>query len=135
MSRIRVALFNDAATAEPIRVYPRQAGIPAEIHHEPWLTWLWFVPRSEAGLRIDVPACLSEAAGELLRAWDAEGVLFIGIRCPDCGSMRVDFPQFMGKPFITNPAIGLLAGLRSVEKDDYCEHCHRMWPKPGAKPQ
>ena len=46
--------------------------------------------------------------------------------------MRVDFPQFTEKSFITNLAIGLVAGLGLVEKDYYCEHCHCMWPKPAA---
>jgi hypothetical protein len=135
MNRIRVALFNDAATAEPIREHLRQAGIPAEIHHEPWLAWLWFVSQARAGVRIEVPAKMLGTTEALFRAWDAEGILFTGIRCPDCGSMRVDFPQFTEKSFITNLAFGLLAGLGLVEKDYYCEHCHWMWPKPDAKRQ
>jgi hypothetical protein len=36
MIRIRLALFNDRTAAEPIRDHLRQAGIPAEIHDEPW---------------------------------------------------------------------------------------------------
>ena len=86
MNRIRVALFNDRAAAEPVREHLLQAGVPAEIHNEPWLAWLWFVSTPRAGVRIEVPAELSETTEELFRAWDAEGILFTGIRCPDCGS-------------------------------------------------
>lgn len=135
MNRIRVALFNDRLAAEPLWTHLRQAGVPAEISREPWPTWLWFVSKDRSGVRIDVPAPLAELTGKLLTAWDAEGVLFTGIHCPECGSSRVDFPQFTEKSVITNLAVGFLAGLGLVEKDYYCEHCHWMWPKPGARPQ
>jgi hypothetical protein len=135
MNRIRLAIFNDRATAEPIRDRLLRAGIPAEIHGEPWQAKLWFVSRLCAGVRVDVPAKLSQTAELLLLAWDcAEGALQDAIRCPDCGSLRVDYPQFTEKSFCTNVAIGLLAGLGLVEKDYYCEHCHCMWPKTGATP-
>jgi hypothetical protein len=134
MNRIRVALFNDRFAAEPLWKHLLQAGVPAEIHDEPWQAWLWFVSTHRAGVKIDVPAQLSEVTEKLLLAWVAEGVLFTGIHCPECGSMRVDFPQFTEKSVITNLAFGFLAGLGLVEKDYYCEHCHWMWPKAGAKP-
>jgi hypothetical protein len=89
-----------------------------------------------AGVRIDVPAQLSEIAEKLLLARDAaEDPLRDAIRCPDCRSLRVDYPQFTEKSLCTNLAIGLLAGLGLLEKDHYCEHCHWMWPKLGAMPQ
>jgi hypothetical protein len=135
MNRIRVALFNDRAAAEPMWKRLLQAGVPAEIHNEPWQTWLWFVSKHSACVRIDVPAKLSEITEKLLLAWNVQGFLSTGICCPECGSMHVDFPQFTEKSVITNLAIGLLAGLGLVEKDYYCERCHWMWPKPGAKPQ
>jgi hypothetical protein len=134
MNRIRVALFNDRAAAEPVLEHLLQAGVLAEIHDEPWLARLWFVSRLRAGVRIEVPARQFETTEKLLLAWNAKGGLFNAIHCPECGSLRVDFPQFTEKSFTTNLAIGLLAGLGLVEKDYYCEHCHCMWPKPRAVP-
>ena len=45
MNRVRVALFNDRAAADPVRQLLLQAGIPAEIHEELGLARLWFVSK------------------------------------------------------------------------------------------
>ena len=134
MNRIRVAIFSDRTAAEPVLKHLLQAGVPAEIHAEPWLARLWFVSKQRAGVRIDVPARQIATTEKLLLAWNAHGGLFAAIHCPECGSLRVDFPQFTEESFTTNVAIGLLAGLGLVEKDYYCEHCHFMWPKPRVLP-
>ena len=133
MNRVRVALFNDRAAAEPVRRRLLQAGIPAEIHEQLGLARLWFVSNQSAGVGIEVPGRLAETAHQLLRTWDnAEGALSGAIRCPECKSMRVDYPQVTRKSISTNLVIGLLAGLGLVEKDYYCEGCHCMWPKLRA---
>jgi hypothetical protein len=97
MNRIRVALFNDRAAAEPMWKHLLQAGVPAEIHNEPWQARLWFVSKHSTGVRIEVPGQLSEVSGKILLAWNAQGFLSAGICCPECGSMHVDFPQFTEK--------------------------------------
>jgi hypothetical protein len=135
MNRDRVALFNDRAAAEPIRQRLLLAGIPAEIHDELGMARLWFVSKRSIGVRVEVPVRLSETAQQLLLTWEAaEGALHAAIRCPECRSLRVDYPQFTQKFFFPNLAIGLLAALGLVEKDYYCEACHYMWPKPSATP-
>jgi mono/diheme cytochrome c family protein len=136
MNRVRVALFADRSAAEPIRERLQQSGIPAEIRHESWLARLWFVSRLSAGVRVEVPAALADRADELLEAWDAaQEISRSAIRCRECGSLRVDYPQFTEKSLLTNLAIGLFAGLGLVEKDYYCEQCHNMWPKPSKTPR
>jgi hypothetical protein len=69
-----------------------------------------------------------EIAQQLVIAWDQ--ALNAAIRCPECKSLLVDYPQVTRKFFFTNLAIGLFAELGLVEKDYYCEACHYMWPKP-----
>src|SRR5216684_9327815 len=136
INRVRVAIFANRAAAEPIRQHLMQAGIPAEIHDELWLARLWFVSKRSAGVRVEVPARLSERASQLLLAWEAgEGALRAAIRCPECNSLQVDYPQFTPKSFFTNVALGLVAELGLVEKDYYCESCHYAWPKQRVKPQ
>src|SRR5664279_65437 len=125
MNRIRVALFSDPAAAEPIRQCLLQAGIPAEVHNERGLACLWYVSKRSAGARVEVPARRYETALKLLLAWEAaEGALCAAIRCPECGSLQVDYPQVTRKSLITNLAIGFLAGIGLMEKDYYCEACH-----------
>ncbi len=136
MNRIRLALFGDRVTAEPVRSCLLKAGIPAEIHDGLQLERLWFVSKSAAGARLEVPARQFDRSIQLLQEWDAvQGVLRGAIRCPECKSLRVDFPQFTRKSFLTNLAVGLIAELRLVERQYYCEDCHCMWSKQGAKPR
>ena len=135
MNRIRLALFRDRSAAAETRERLAQAGIAAEVHDELQLERLWFVSKSAAGTRVEVPFELWERATRLLDEWDMSGhPPLAAVRCPECGSLRVDYPQFTRKSLLTNLAIGLLAELRVVERQYYCEECHYMWPGPEAKP-
>lgn len=134
MNRISVALFNDRSKAEPIQRRLREAGIPAEIHEELRHQKLWMARRADCGVRLEVPANQFERAEDMLTDWDArDSALRDAIHCPECGSLRVDYPQFTRKSLLTNLAMGIAANLGVVEKDYYCEECHFTWPKEGTK--
>jgi len=134
MLRIRLALFPDSKAASPVRDRLVAEGIRAEVHHELHLQRLWFVSPRAAGARLEVPADSWNKAVRLVRDWEIGSTLLTGaIRCPDCGSMRVDYPQYTPKSFLTNLAIGMLAELRLIERQYYCEECHCMWSKQQAK--
>lgn len=136
MNTIPVVLFSQRSKAEPLQQRLAQEGLNANINDGPKLTKLWFVSRHAAGVRVEVPACHFERATRLLLDWDAaEGALRQAIRCPECKSLRVDYPQYAKHSLLTNLAMGLLAELGVVEKDYYCEDCHLSWPKEGAKPR
>lgn len=130
MDRIPIALFANRSEAEPIRQRLAQAGVQAEIQDELLLQKLWFVSKDAAGARLEVAAGHFEQAEKLLLAWDlAEGALKQAIRCPECKSFRVDYPQFARNSVMTNMAAGVAAQLGLVEKDYYCQRCHYTWPK------
>jgi hypothetical protein len=130
MNRIPIALFRNREQAQPIQQRLLKAGVVTEIHEEQALQRLWFVSRRAAGVTLEVAASQFETAQKLLGNWDTtEGVLAQTIRCPECKSLNVDYPQFARNSVITNMAVGLAAGLGFVEKDYYCESCHYTWPK------
>jgi hypothetical protein len=130
MNRIPIALFDNRGQAEPIQQRLARAGVPAEIHEELGLQKLWFVSKRTAGVRLEVAVDRFDDAERLLLAWDmTEGALHDAIRCPECKSLLVDYPQFARNSVLTNMAAGLIAELGLVEKDYYCEHCHYMWPR------
>jgi hypothetical protein len=135
MNWFRVALFMDQSEAEQVRQLLARSGIRAELHHDPAVARLWFISDRESGFRLEVPAGDSESAARLLDSWDAEtGCLHSAIRCPECGSLRIDYPQFTEKSILTNLIMGLATELRILERDFYCEACHCMWIKPSPKP-
>lgn len=132
MKRMPIAVFAVRAHAQPIVARLRQAGISAETHDELHLEKLWFVRKGAPGVRLEVPAEQFESGEQLLLDWDsAEGGLE-AIRCPECRSFRVHFPQFARHSLLTNLAMGLLASLRFLEKEYYCEDCHFTWPREGT---
>src|SRR5689334_16886675 len=132
MNRIAIALFSDRAKAEPIQRRLRKEGIAAELHDELRLEKLWFVGKDHATVRLEVPTKQFERAEQLLIDWDAsEGPTRDAIRCPECNSFRVDYPQFTRKSLLTNLAAGLAAEAGLMEKEYYCEDCHCIWPKDG----
>ena len=134
MNTLPVALFPSPAEAEPIKQRLRSSGFAAEVHGEGWLQALWFVPKRKLGLQLEVPAEQFERAEQFLLDWDAaEHTLHDAIRCPECGSLRVAFPQFARHSILTNLALGMAAELGLVEKSFYCEDCHFTWPREGAR--
>ena len=135
MSRVRIARFKNRASAELVQQDLTRAGISAEVHDELGLAKLWFVTKRRAGARLEVPGERVGDAERLLRVRDAEFGLPDVVRCPECSSLRVDFPQFTQKSLFTNLAIGLVAELGLVERQYYCEECHCMWNRPDPKPR
>jgi hypothetical protein len=136
MNRMSIAHFHDRAKAEHIRQRLIEAGIPAEIHDELRLEKLWFASKAHSGVRLEVPANQFERAEDMVVDWDAkEGALRDAIHCPECGSLRVEYPQFTRKSLITNLAMGVAANVGLMEKEYYCEECHFTWPKEGTKPR
>src|SRR5882757_3131839 len=92
--RAPVVTLNDRAKAAPIQRRLANAGIAAEIDDE-LLEKLWFVSKEESDARIHVPMDQLERAQRLLLEWDAsEGILREAIRCPECQSLQVHYPQF-----------------------------------------
>ena len=131
-----IALFAERAKAEPVRERLRQAEIYSEIHEETRLGKFWFVSSRSAGARLEVPGNQFEAAEKLLGSWESsEGELLGVIRCPECRSLRVQYPQIARHSLLTNVTVGLASRLGLVELDFYCEHCHFTWPKAGERPR
>jgi hypothetical protein len=134
MSMMRVALFGNRAQAEPVVQRLREQGFEASVNEGPTLTKLWFVSKQAAGARVEVPADQFEKAQQFLLDWDsAENALAEAIRCPECQSLRVDYPQYAKNSLLTNLALGLFAEIGLIEKNYYCEDCHFNWPKEGKR--
>jgi hypothetical protein len=125
MNTISIALFGRRSDAEPLQKRLSAAGIPAEVHSCP----------SMKGARLHVAASKFEPAHELLLQWhSAEGALHDAIRCPECKSFRVDYPQYTHKSTVPNLLVSLLANIGALRKEFYCEDCHFTWPREGTKP-
>jgi len=134
MNSIPVALFSNRDKAAPVARSLVEAGFTAIVRNESWLRAFWFVSGRAAGVSLEVPAEQFERAEEFLAKLDATGsVLQQAVRCPECRSLRVEYPQFAQHSLMTNLALGVAAEVGLVEKDYYCEQCHYTWPKEGTR--
>jgi len=134
MKTVTVATFNKSFQTELLLKRLWEAGVRAEVHDESKLERMWFISRPLAGVRLEVHRDDYDKATRLLNEWDAAGAaLREAIRCPECRSSRIEYPQFTRK-FITPNLVGVLSALGFVEKDFYCQDCHFTWPPEGARP-
>src|SRR5882724_87577 len=125
MNTIPIALFSRRAEASLIQGRLTDAGIPSQLHD----------CLSMKGARLEVPAKEFERAYTLLQTWNkTEGTISGVIRCPECQSMRLEYPQYTHKSALPNLLIGVLANIGAVGKEFYCHDCHFTWPKEGTRP-
>jgi len=125
MNKTSIALFAHRLDAEPFQKRLRDSGIPAELHD----------CASFKGARLEVPTDKFEEAYSLLQSWDAaESGIHGAIRCPECNSLRIDFPQYTHKNALPNLLVGFLANIHALPKEFYCYDCHFTWPREGTRP-
>ena len=128
MNTVPLATFNELEPAQKLRDRLQRAGIPAIINDESKLERFWFMSEPLASIHLEVPQPKYLEARRLVEEWDkSEGVLHSAVRCPECASSRVEFPQMTRK--FSTPALGsVLMALRVVKREFYCLDCHYTWP-------
>jgi hypothetical protein len=125
MNKISIALFGRRTDGEQYQRRLKDSGISAELHDCAGIN----------GARLDVPSEKFEQAYTLMQNWDAaEGGIPSAIRCPECQSLRVDYPQYTHKSALPNFLIGFLANIHVLPKEFYCHDCHFTWPREGTRP-
>jgi hypothetical protein len=130
MKTIPIATFNELAPAEQLRVQFNQSGVNAVIHDESKLERFWFMSEPLAAIHVEVPQPDYLKARRLMSEWEKSGdLLKTAVRCPDCQSSRVEFPQVTRK--FATPALFqmLLMALHVMPREYYCQDCHFTWPK------
>src|ERR1043166_4218056 len=131
---VTVASFNQKDEAEHLKERLQAAGIHAEGYDASKLQKFWFWSKPLAGKKIRVDQHDFERAKILLADLDArEHVLDHAVRCPECGSSRVEYPQFTRK-FITTTLVEIFCTTRILEKQFYCQDCQFTW-SPEIKPE
>ncbi len=134
---LTIATFNEREPADRLSVRLREAGFKAEVFDES-AAQKWFLlnltPR--AHMRVRVPEQDGDRAMDLIKEWDAaDGALKDAVRCPQCHSSRIEYPQFSRRTLMSAfPAAAAAAGI--IEKQFYCESCGFTWdaePKPPMK--
>lgn len=147
---VTIATFNEAAKAKRLRDRLQQAGIKADIHNEGHLQTMAFMSKPQANVKVQVDDNDFERGQQLMVGWETTDpdIAAAVIRCPQCGSSQIEYPQLTRKA-LTPAVAGILFALRIFPKEFYCEDCHytwshevqrtlaRLWHRffPGAQPE
>jgi transposase-like protein len=147
---VTIATFNEAAKAKRLRDRLQQAGIKADIHNEEHLQTMAFMSKPQANVKVQVDDNDFERGQKLMVDWETTDpdIAAAVIRCPQCGSSQIEYPQLTRKA-LTPAVAGILFALRIFPKEFYCEDCHytwshevqrtlaRLWHRffPGAQPE
>jgi transposase-like protein len=147
---VTIATFNEPAKAKRLKDRFEQAGIKADIHNEGHLQTVAFMSKPQANVKVQVDDQDFERGQQLMVEWEATDpdVASAVIRCPQCGSPRIEYPQLTRKA-LTPAMASILFALKIFPKEFYCEDCHytwsnqeqrtlaRLWHRffPGAEPE
>lgn len=129
---ITVAAFNDWDRADSLRHRFDGAGIPAQVFDEGMTQRIWWFTSPKAHMRVRVEKENAERAEALMKEWDAtDGVLNGAIRCPECGSSSIEYPQFSRRTAMTM-FFAFLNVLHLIPRQFYCQACKFTW---AAEPE
>ena len=130
-----IVSFNDLPPAESLSTRLRDAGFHAEVRDDSGeQKWQLFNLHPRAHIHVTVPETEADAAIAAARRWDAsDSLLSLAVRCPECGSMRVEYPQFSRRTLM-GALPSALAAAGVIERDFYCEACHFTWPAEPPTP-
>lgn len=125
---VTIATFNDQAKAKNLKARFQQAGLHADVHNERYLQGVAFMSKPQANVKVLVEDNEFERAQSLMLEWEANDpeIAAAVLRCPQCGSSRIQYPQ-MTRKFMTPALVGLLCTLKIIPKEFYCEDCHYTW--------
>jgi transposase-like protein len=125
---VTIATFNEPAKAKQIKRRLQDAGVRADIHNEAPLQQVGFMARPQANAKVMVEDDDFERAQAFMIEWEANDpeIAAAIVRCPQCGSPQIEYPQ-MTRKFITPAMVALLCALRIIPKEFYCQDCHFTW--------
>ena len=125
---VTIATFNEPEKAKRLKQRFQESEIRVDIHNERHLQQVAFMSRPKANAKVMVEDKDFERAQELMIGWEASDpdVAAAIIRCAQCGSSEIEYPQ-MTRKFMTPAVMGLLCALKIIPKEFYCQDCHYTW--------
>lgn len=129
-----IATFNDSGNAKHLRDRLIESGVRADINSEGHLQQVAAGAAAKANIKLSVADDDFAKAQKLLVEWETtDPDLAFAIRCPQCKSSRIQYPQLTRK-FLTPALMGILLALKIFPKEFYCEDCHFTWSDQAEQP-
>jgi len=128
-----LAVFDDLSTGQAVETLLTNAGIQARAYDDRFFRRFLFLRPPRKTFRLQVHR------DDIARA---QAFLFTlptdpfrqAIHCPECGSLRVSYPQMTRKFILPTVVLHASILLRLNDHQCYCEDCHSMWSLPETAP-
>ena len=129
---VTIATFDDSAKAKHLKSRLAEAGVKADVHNERLQSVATGSDR-HANAKVLVEEEDFQKANGMMMEWEAtDPQIGAAIRCPQCKSPRVQYPQIARKfPIMAWLHTAILFKLKIFPKEFYCEDCHFTWGKDG----
>ena len=125
---VTVAMFENAGDGQMLEAVLRDKGFEARTFNDKLLQLFLFLCPPHVTFRVQVrDNDFNNARDFLDREPATSAFLKKGIRCPSCGSLRVQYPQMTRKFFLPTVLLHLGIIFRVIEHECYCESCHFLW--------
>src|SRR5947208_10625366 len=114
---VTIATLNEPAKAKRLKERLQQSGLKADIHNEGHLQQVAFMSKPRANVKVQIEDEDFERAQELMTEWEASDpdIGSAMLRCPQCGSSSIQYPQLTRKA-ITPAMASVLFALRIFPK-------------------
>ena len=133
-----VAIFENANDGQMLEMDLKNKGFETRTYVDKLLQYFLFLCPPHATIRVEVRANDFKDVTYLLDHEPATSPLLQrAIRCPSCGSLRVQYPQMTRRFLLPTLLLHLGIIFRFIAHQAYCESCHWLWSFPkrtGSSP-
>jgi Zn finger protein HypA/HybF involved in hydrogenase expression len=127
---VTIATFDEAARAKHLKQRFQESGVRADVLTEGRMQAAASRAEAHANVRVQVEEAQFAKAQQLMLEWEqSDAEIGAAIRCPQCGSPRIHYPQMARKFPFTTGLFGILLALKIIPKEYYCEDCQNTWTK------
>jgi hypothetical protein len=128
---VNVGVFVELNEAQVVETILTSRGFKARTHFDKVLQLFLFLRPPRKTFRVQVRDHEFRNAMNLLEAEPGLAAkLHKALHCPDCGSLRVEYPQMTRKFILPTVLLHLGIIFHVIEHECYCESCHCIWNLP-----
>jgi hypothetical protein len=126
-----VAIFESAGDSQMLATDLKNKGFETRTYNDRLLQCFLFLCPPHATIRVQVRGNDYQNVACFLHHEPATSVLLQrAIRCPSCGSLRVQYPQMTRRFLLPTVLLHLGIIFRVITHEAYCESCHWLWSLP-----
>lgn len=123
-----IGTFNRLSDAQELGSLLQGRGLNARVYDERRLQRLWFWVHPKAGIHVQVDKSQLDQAEAIFQG--SEKLWMRAVRCPDCGSSRVQYPAVTRKNMLPALLDHVFTFVGITPPAYFCESCQYTWNRP-----